>query len=127
MLQTTPRATKLRQKSYAEVETGEKTNFLQQNCSCSDLELLATQNPGCTRVYINSSRCGNRYKLSLSKGSGDILYIVSNQNHEDMRLYFPSYENTAMDGKPGEKSTTPIEHSVKRVKQQNLLSFFNRK
>lgn len=106
----------------------EKTHFLQQDGSGRSLEQIAAENPDYTRVYMNNAREGGKVRLSLSKGAGDVLYIVSNRNHDDLRLYFASSKGTAVKSmKAREKTTASVETNVKRAKQQSLLSFFNKK
>ena len=105
----------------------EKTYFRLQNGSSCDLEQMATENPEYTQIYINGVKEGNRIKLSLSKNAGDALYILSNRNYDDFRLYFSSPGITVVESIKAKEKVTSFENNVKRVKQQNLLSFFGRK
>jgi hypothetical protein len=97
----------------------EKTYFSSDGI---DLEKIAAENPGYTRVFMNARKRGSTTVISLTRDRGDRLYIVSNISHERISDYFKYREGEVVAGEsvdvPGEAEEKP-----KRKKQSNLLGF----
>lgn len=108
----------------------EKTFFR----NTSDIQKIAEENPEYTKIYINRFNNDGKLSLSLSKEHGDELYIVSNKDHEDLKLYFKNENidsiSKKLDNKTNIKkvqSETSKDPIIKKAKQNNLFSFITKK
>ncbi|WUR02360.1 uncharacterized protein VNE69_01298 [Vairimorpha necatrix] len=75
-----------------------------------------------TKIFINSTREDKTTKISLSKYKGDILYILSNKDFENINDYFTVTENTVK-----QELTNEVTRNVKKSKQGNLFGFMKKK
>lgn len=73
------------------------------------------------KIFINVNKVGNTTKLSLSKNSGDFLYILSTENYDDIYKYFQTKKNI-----PEETNVVKNKPEVKRAKQGNLFGFLKK-
>jgi hypothetical protein len=74
-----------------------------------------------TKIFINAKKDAKTTKLSLSRYQGDILYILSNKDLEDIYEYFQIPETKI------QKDEMKTEHKVKKSKQGNLFGFIKKK
>lgn len=75
-----------------------------------------------TKIFINVKKNGNVKKLSLSKNSGDFLYIISSENYDDLYEYMRVEKNEFKD-----KEIVKSKPEIKRAKQGNLFGFLKKK
>lgn len=85
----------------------------------NDLENIDTTKY--TKIFIKTKKDTKTTKISLSKYQGDILYILSNKDFEDVYEYFQIPETKI------KKSIVETEHKVKKSKQGNLFGFIKKK
>lgn len=103
---------------------GQQIYFMTQPGLTKPIEKIAEENPSYTRIYITKKECNGRTVVALSKGSGDILYIVSSAEYEDLKRYFHHSIPAAELQKKKPDDPDPV--SVKKSKQQSLFSFFSK-
>ncbi|KAI5177591.1 hypothetical protein PAEPH01_2481 [Pancytospora epiphaga] len=112
--------------------------FRRNESNAKSIEDLSVENPGYVKIYLNINKNDNKTVLSLSKGKGDILYILSNRDFPNYRSYLTagimngrtsSYEQkgvfTASQAQKS-KLTVPSGSIVKKAKQQSLFNYFNK-
>lgn len=108
------------------MEIQELTYFRNVN----DLNEILKENPKYFKIYFKKQIINGKSTISLCKGEGDILYCVSNTNHNDLKLYLKKKENfvKSVIEKRNEQSQPNISNEpAKKMKQQNLFSFFTKK
>lgn len=87
------------------------------------LEDIIKEHPEYTKVYFKTVNADGKIYLSLSKGSGDELYFVSNKEYEDPKLYLRKQAVEAP--KKNRHEVSPVE-MAKKTKQPNLFNFFKK-
>lgn len=103
---------------------GEHTYFYNKD----NLQDILKEHPEYIKVYFKITRRDGKVVLSLSRDSGDQLYLASNKDHDDLRRYLgkrvieehpakTKSEISIAENKPG---------IVKKPKQQNLFSFIKK-
>ena len=93
-----------------------------------NLEKILEEHPNYTKIYFKKEIVDGKTYISLSKNSGDALYLVSNADHSNIKNYLRPRSRS----EPIEKRSEPQEQSVvaepsKKPKQQNLFNFFTKK
>ena len=104
----------------------EKTYFRTECISGKSIEQIAEENPTYTRIYVCKMNEDGKTVLSLRKGDGDVLYIVSSVDRDNLRDYFTRLDTTEVENSPPSKEKDPTKRVIKKAKQQNLLSFFGK-
>ncbi len=103
-----------------------------------DLAKIIQEHPKYTKIYVNTVESkeidgeGSTISvetLSLSKNSGEFLYLVSNTDFDDLKLYFSKNKKDELFCSKNENSIEPVKTkneppAVKKAKQQQTLQSF---
>lgn len=84
------------------------------------------ENPEYTKVFFKMIEKDGKKILSLSEGTGDELYFVSNRSYDDLYYYLRKKEVNEIKKRHTENKIENKEEQVKKTKQQDLFSFFKK-
>ncbi|KAM0681210.1 hypothetical protein GINT2_000406 [Glugoides intestinalis] len=103
--------------------TDERVYFFNRD----NLDDIIKEHPKYTKVYFRMKNENGKAHLSLSRDSGDQIYLVSNCDHQDLNLYLKKATEVAIVQK---KNINPEEankeNPSKKAKQQSLFGFINK-
>ncbi|ELA42364.1 uncharacterized protein VICG_00462 [Vittaforma corneae ATCC 50505] len=94
-----------------------------------NLQDILKEHPEYIKVYFKATSNGDKTTLSLSKNSGDQLYLVSNRDYDDLKKYL---RKRTIEEHPAKKKNDTFliaenkPEIAKKPKQQNLFSFIKK-